>query len=418
MNFPPPSEKQARIIWTSLTMLAVGVLVALVVLLGWGSVQLLGFLSPVLWPIAVAAILAYLLDPLVDRLQRKMSRTKAILAVFATGVGIVCALVLSVTPRIVHEVNSFDAQQFQAKVMESVRKSSHFRLRTAQVVARLSPRLGELLAPSPPKAGTNTPAPTLGTNTPPAPPASASPAPPEANWEAKMAENITAWLGESLPKVGAWLLSQLSRVTSLLSVFVGLGLVPVYCFYFLQEKTGIQSSWTDYLPIHRAAAWRKEVVFVLTSINDYLITFFRGQILVAVCNGVMYVIGFSIVGLSFSLLLGLMAGALSLVPYLGFILTIVPALGLAAVQYGDWLHPILVASVFLFVQLTESLVISPKIMGDRVGLHPVTIIIAVMLGTTLMGGLLGGILAIPLTAALRVVMFRYVWGPPPPAEGT
>lgn len=76
------------------------------------------------------------------------------------------------------------------------------------------------------------------------------------------------------------------------------------------------------------------------------------------------------------------------------------------------------ASVFLFVQLTESLVISPKIMGDRVGLHPVTIIIAVMLGTTLMGGLLGGILAIPLTAALRVVMFRYVWGPPPPAEGT
>ena len=70
---------------------------------------------------------------------------------------------------------------------------------------------------------------------------------------------------------------------------------------------------------------------------------------------------------------------------------------------------LLVLAVFAVVQTLEGLVISPKIMGDRVGLHPLTIIIAVMVGTTLLGGLLGGILAIPLTAALRVVMFRYVW---------
>jgi predicted PurR-regulated permease PerM len=82
---------------------------------------------------------------------------------------------------------------------------------------------------------------------------------------------------------------------------------------------------------------------------------------------------------------------------------------IAFVQFGDWLHPLLVLAVFAVVQTLEGLVISPKIMGDRVGLHPLTIIIAVMVGTTLLGGLLGGILAIPLTAALRVVMFRYVW---------
>jgi predicted PurR-regulated permease PerM len=81
----------------------------------------------------------------------------------------------------------------------------------------------------------------------------------------------------------------------------------------------------------------------------------------------------------------------------------------ALVQFGDWLHPLLVVAVFAVVQTLESLVVSPKIMGDRVGLHPLTIIIAVMVGTTLLGGLLGGILAIPLTAALRVIMFRYVW---------
>jgi predicted PurR-regulated permease PerM len=76
---------------------------------------------------------------------------------------------------------------------------------------------------------------------------------------------------------------------------------------------------------------------------------------------------------------------------------------------GSWILPAEVIAVFAVVQTLEGLVISPKIMGDRVGLHPLTIIIAVMVGTTLLGGLLGGVLAIPLTAALRVLMFRYVW---------
>jgi predicted PurR-regulated permease PerM len=85
---------------------------------------------------------------------------------------------------------------------------------------------------------------------------------------------------------------------------------------------------------------------------------------------------------------------------------------LAAVQFGDWTHPAMVVGLFSLVQFLEGFVISPKIMGDRVGLHPLTIIIAVMVGTTLMGGIMGGILAIPLTAALRVLMFRYVWRQP------
>jgi len=87
----------------------------------------------------------------------------------------------------------------------------------------------------------------------------------------------------------------------------------------------------------------------------------------------------------------------------------ITALLLAFVQYGDWLHPVLVLGVFAVVQTLESLVISPKIMGNRVGLHPLIIIVAVMTGTTLLGGLLGGILAIPLAAALRVILARYVW---------
>jgi predicted PurR-regulated permease PerM len=105
----------------------------------------------------------------------------------------------------------------------------------------------------------------------------------------------------------------------------------------------------------------------------------------------------------------MVAGVLSIVPFLGVAISIIPAIVLAVVQFNDWLHPLLVLGVFALVQFLEGFVISPKIMGDRVGLHPLTIILAVMIGTTLMGGIIGGILAIPLTAALRVLMFRYVW---------
>ena len=89
---------------------------------------------------------------------------------------------------------------------------------------------------------------------------------------------------------------------------------------------------------------------------------------------------------------------------------------IAAFQFGDGTHMLLVLGIFGIVQAVEALVLQPKIIGDRVGLHPLTIIIALMVGTTLLGGILGGILAIPLTAALRVIMFRYVWKKPDEAN--
>ena len=127
------------------------------------------------------------------------------------------------------------------------------------------------------------------------------------------------------------------------------------------------------------------------------------------CDGVLYTIGFTIIGLPYSLLIGVMATCLTIIPFLGAIVTCSAALIMALVSFGDWQHPLLVLVVFGIVQALEGTVISPKIMGHRVGLHPLAIIIALMIGTTLLGGILGGILAIPLAAALRVVMFRYVW---------
>jgi predicted PurR-regulated permease PerM len=182
----------------------------------------------------------------------------------------------------------------------------------------------------------------------------------------------------------------------------------VYTFYFLLEKRNIEKQWKDYLPLHDSAA-KDEVAFVLDAINQYLVAFFRGQVLVAICDAVLYTAGFLIVGVNYAFLLGFAAVFLTMIPFIGAIVICITALTLAFVQYGDWQHPLLVLAVFGVVQSLEGLFISPKIMGNRVGLHPLAIIIAVMTGTTLFGGILGGILAIPLAAALRVIMFRYVW---------
>jgi predicted PurR-regulated permease PerM len=226
--------------------------------------------------------------------------------------------------------------------------------------------------------------------------------------ETELGQAALAWAAEALPRVGQWLVQRLSKVASWFGLVAGLALVPVYTFYFLLEKSGIEKSWTDYLPVRESKA-KEELVFILRAINDCLIVFFRGQVLVALCVGSLLAIGFSVLGLNYAILLGALAGILGIVPYLGVMISIIPAVAIAIIQFGDVWRPLLVVAVFAVVQALEGLVISPKIIGDRVGLHPLTIIIAVMVGTTLLGGIVGGVLAIPLTAALRTLMFRYVW---------
>lgn len=415
MAFPTPTEKQGRIFWSSITALALGILLALVGLLVWGFGWVLHQLSSVLLPLAVAGIVAYLLDPLVDILERRrIPRRWSIILVFLIGVLVVALMLATVLPRLIRETQGLIDQLPQyGKVLQSKVENlikdpplglkwpaglQFFGSSTNTTNAALATNA---IAPPPASAGqTNQPDATAGT---PAGTPSRG-----ALLTSEFSHKFLAGLTGVLLKVGRWLLDQLSKVASWLGLIIGLALVPVYTFYFLLEKKGISRQWTDYLPIHESAI-KDELVFVLTSINDYLILFFRGQVLVALCDGVLLTIGFLSIGLNYAVLLGMVAGFLSIIPYLGVMMSLIPALILAAVQFGDWLHPILVLAIFGLVQLLEGLVISPKIMGDRVGLHPLTIIIAVMVGTTLMGGIIGGILAIPLTAALRVLMFRYVW---------
>jgi predicted PurR-regulated permease PerM len=406
--FPPPTPKQARLLWASLTALAVAVLLGLIGLLCWGLGWVIQQLSVVLLPLAVAGVIACLLDPVVNALERRgVPRARAILCVFAIAVAGLLALAGSVVPLLVRETRQL-VQNTPKYVSAAQAKVEGWINNPAAPLRRLLPDRLPFFSRTNAVPTPHAAAETAATHVPPAGPPDAA----KESWtpaiDAETLKSVTDWLARMLPKAGSWLFGQVSKVASWFGMAAGLALIPVYVFYFLYEKSGIERNWTDYLPLANSA-FKDELVFVLRSINDCLITFFRGQVLVAICDGVLYTIGFFLVGLPYGFLLGAVATVLTMIPFLGAIVTCVAALAIALVQFGDWLHPLLVLAVFAVVQTLEGLVISPKIMGDRVGLHPLTIIIAVMVGTTLMGGIIGGILAIPLTAVLRTLMFRYVW---------
>ena len=401
---PPPTPAQARLIWLALTGLAIATLVALVAALVWGLGQVLQILAPVLWPLAIATVIAYLLDPVVDGLERKgLSRTRAILCVFGIALLLLTAVFGSVGPQVVRETRQLVARvpAYAVNVQQRIEVWVNNPPPLLQKLLRreaapMKPPDSEATDPAAPllltagttndlAAGTNSPALFGGT------------------FDQQTLHSATGWLAQALPQAGRWLFGQVGRVAAWFGFLAGLALVPIYAFYLLLEKRGIESNWTDYLPVSDSR-FKDELVFVLRSINGYLIAFFRGQVLVAICDGILYTIG-----LPYAVLLGAAAVGLTMIPFLGAMALCATALIIALVQYGDWLHPALVLGVFAIVQTLEGLVISPRIMRGRVGLHPLAIIIAVMAGTTLLGGLLGGILAIPLTAVLRVLLARYVW---------
>ena len=380
-NPKTPAESQLRILWFALTGLALATVIGLVAGGIWGLSRLLQILSPVLWPLAVAAVAACLLSPVVDFLEhRKVPRLRAILLVFLAAFAVVAAVLASVVPQVVGETRQL------------VNKVPEYSQRLENSIAGFCAQPPEILhhfwpAPTPDQPG---------------------PAGKSETAEALGLSNVSHWLTGKLPIMGTWLLGQVGRLASGFGMLAGLVLIPVYTFYFLLEKRGIESQWRDYLPVRDSAA-KAELVFVLESISQYLVAFFRGQVLVAMVDAVLYTTGFLLAGVNYAFLLGFMALFLTMIPFLGAIVICLTALTLAFVQYGDGLHPLLVLAVFGAVQTMEGLFISPNIMGNRVGLHPLAIIIAVMTGTTLLGGILGGVLAIPLAAALRVIMFRYVW---------
>ncbi len=198
-----------------------------------------------------------------------------------------------------------------------------------------------------------------------------------------------------------------SGVRSFLSFFMLFAIVPIYLFYFLSSRRDYLSELVGQLGFIRSDI-RQDLTFLTHQFKQILEVFFRGQLIIGLLMGIGYTLGFYLSGLKFAIALGLVFGLLNIVPFLGSVLGFLTVLAVSYLQSdgiletGQWNILLGCGLTFAIVQILESYVLSPRVMGDRTGLHPVVIIASVFFWGTAFDGLLGMILGIPLTAFLTV----------------
>ena len=316
---------------------------------------LLYLLAPILTPFVAAALLAYIGDPLVDRLEGwKIPRTPAVLVVFLLTLLIVALLVLLIVPLVVAQVSA---------LVEKLPAYAQW------VEQNILPKLNELFDIE-----------ALGDDV-----------------------GISAFIAENASVAGSWgakVMGSVSRSGSLLlSGLLSLLLVPVLTFYLLRDWDRLVAGIGLLVP-----RTQRPIIASLARESDQVLGgFLRGQILVMVGLAIIYTAGLALLGLDFALAIGVLAGVVSFVPYLGFIIGIGLA-GLAALVEGGGLVMLAgVVAVFTVGQLVEGMVLTPKLVGSRIGLHPVAVIFAVLAGGQLFG-FFGILLALPAAAVLSVLL--------------
>ena len=212
-------------------------------------------------------------------------------------------------------------------------------------------------------------------------------------------------LVQGIQAIGNQALSAGAGVLGIIGSLLAWVVLPVYFAFFLISEQAMLGEVERFLPFLKPDT-RKDVGYLVNQFIDILVAFFRGQLIIAFLQGMLFGIGFTLVGLSYGFVLGLVFGFLNIIPYLGSILTLITTIPIAFFQTGGGLtRALLVLMVFVIVQMIEGYILTPRIMGDRTGLHPMVIIIAIFFWGSALGGLTGMILAIPLTAFL-VVFFR------------
>jgi len=416
--------------WAALTALFVVLLIVIAGAAVYVGANLISFLQPILIPVAIAVILAYLLDPLVTELcRRKMGRGWAIIVIFASVIVALVGLVAWVAPTIsvqsanfARELPSY-TQKARDRIVDLIVQYNRVAGGTTSRGKSASSSLVNFLlgtppphAPSPnPAAATPTPLP----ETTPSPVETISAAPAKISSAERQqlevkAEKIIPNLERYLPtlaeKVWNIVKKSIGGFLGITGFLLSLIMVPIYLFFLLKERPRIERRWKDYLPL-RASPLKDELAAALSEINNYTIAYFRGQLLVCLVDGTLIGAILTLFGLNFAPLIGLLVVILTMIPYIGIVICWVPAVLIAAFQWGDWTHPLIVTGIFIVVQNLEGMFYAPRIVGKSVGLHPMTVIVSIFVWGLLIGGLLGPILAVPLTATIKVLLTRYVWGP-------
>ena len=439
-----PTTWQRKTMWAALTAFFIVVLITIACSIIYIVANVVGFIQPILIPVAIAVILAYLLDPLVTKMcERGLGRTKAVFALFAITFLSITALVAWLAPVVSMQATNVGRElpQYTLKardtIVDLIFKYDHAfgapSTKRDKVSSPTTSLLNWLFAPSPSPSRKPTPAPTPVAVVPdaaaapqtvpldsptPAPREEINPAPEKISTADR--QRIQAWVQRQLPnlerqrpyiseKIWELLKQSIGGFLGVTGFLLSLVMVPIYLFFLLKESPAIERRWREYLPL-RNSPLKTEVAAVLSQINNYIIAYFRGQLLVCLIDGTLIGVALYLTGLNFAPLIGLLVVILTMIPYIGIILCWIPAVLIAAGQYGDWTHPLVVTAVFLVVQNLEAIFIAPRIVGNSVGLHPMTVIVSIFVWGLLIGGLLGPILAVPLTATIKVLLARYVWG--------
>lgn len=425
-TYPTPWQK--RTMWAALTAFFVVLLIVIAGAVVYVGANLISFLQPILIPIAVAVILAYLLDPLVTHLcKRGIGRLWAIAAIFACAFIALLSLFWWFVPTISEQSANF------AKELPSYTQTARDRI--VDLVVRYNRSFGGtggthgksstsglvnwLLGSPPPRAATPTPEPSSSPSPGNTPVEAIAPAPPKISSAERQkvegdVQKIIVYVQHQLPawsdKVWSILKKSIGGFLGVAGFLLSLVMVPIYLFFLLKERPRIEQRWKDYLPL-RASPLKDEIAEALSEINRYVIAYFRGQLLVCLVDGTLIGSALTLLGLNFAPLIGVFVVILTMIPYIGIVICWVPAVLIAAFQWGDWLHPIIVTGIFIVIQNLEGMFYAPRIVGQSVGLHPMTVIVSIFVWGLLIGGLLGPILAVPLTATIKVLLTRYVWGP-------
>jgi predicted PurR-regulated permease PerM len=330
---------------------------ALVLATGWLTWRL----APVITPFAISAGLAYLGDPMVDRLERlrffrwPISRTVSVVLVFVFMSALLGLVLLILVPLLTDQVR--DLVRRAPEMLEWL---------VGTALPWVQARLGLDLLQLDPE---------------------------------HLIETASAYWKEA----GTALVGVLGSVSrggqAALTWIMNLVLIPVVTFYLLRDWDRLVEGVRNLLPRSMEPA----VSHVAREIDQVLGAFMRGQLMVMVALGLIYAIGLWLVGLDLAFIIGIGAGLLSIVPYLGTFIGVIAAVIAALFQFQDILHVVLVLAVFGVGQSMEGMVLTPKLVGDQIGLHPVAVIFAVLAGGQLFG-FLGVLLALPVAAALNVLV--------------
>src|SRR5437868_12350128 len=425
-----PTPWQKRTMWAALTALFVVLLIVIAGAVVYLGASLISFLQPILIPVAIAAILAYLLDPLVTELcRRKMGRGMAIAVIFTSVFIALVGLFWWVVPTISLQSANFArelpgyTQKARDRIVDLIVQYNRVVGGTAGRGQSASSGLVNFLLGTPPP---HAPSPTPAAAPTPSPQTTASPVEAISAAPAKISsaerQQLEAKADKVIPNLERYLPTLADKIWNIIKKSVGgflgvtgfllsLVMVPIYLFFLLKERPRIERRWKDYLPL-RPSPLKDEIAGGLGEINGYIIAYFRGQLLVCLVDGVLIGSMLTIYpGLNFASLIGCLVVVLTMIPYIGIVVCWIPAVIIAAFQFGDWTHPLVVTGIFILIQNLEGMFYAPRIVGKSVGLHPMTVIVSIFVWGLLIGGLLGPILAVPLTATIKVLLTRYVWGP-------